>query len=336
MRTPGGDPGSEPFRQPCNDLLQAGRHGRNGSRAGAGFAFRRLGAEQGVELLCYNFSVSVEFSQECPGVLKSHGLCNPRQVGVVRRKNVGLLVVQVLDPVLHAAQEHIGRAQRLDGGCRHQRGWHQARQRVECAAGAQLRELPAAYHLQQLHRELDFADAATRQLHVIGAFGMPGATPSRVFADLPMQNPQCIKNVVVQVTPEYKGQDSGAQFGGGAVQDDLARCHDPALEPGEALPFASLHMEILFQRAKGYGGWPGVAIRAQREIEAEHEAVFCHLTDQAVNGAHYPRKVFLVGNAVASLGVACGFAVLVIDIDQVYVARHVELAAAQFAHADHP
>jgi hypothetical protein len=48
------------------------------------------------------------------------------------------------------------------------------------------------------------------------------------------------------------------------------------------------------------------------------------------------RKVFLVGHAAAAVGVAGGFAVLVVDVDQVDVARHVELARAQLAHADHP
>jgi hypothetical protein len=78
-------------------------------------------------------------------------------------------------------------------------------QAAQRAARAQLGELAAAHHLQKLHDELDFADAATRQLDVVGAFRPTGAASHRMLADLAVQHAQRIKHPVVQVAPKHKG-----------------------------------------------------------------------------------------------------------------------------------
>lgn len=49
----------------------------------------------------------------------------------------------------------------------------QALQRIQRGAAAQLGELPAAHHLQQLHGEFDLADATARELDVVGTLGCP-------------------------------------------------------------------------------------------------------------------------------------------------------------------
>ena len=60
-------------------------------------------------------------------------------------------------------------------------------QRLQRRARAHLGELAAAHDLQQLHDELDLADAAARQLDVVGALGPAGGAALRLVADLGVQ-----------------------------------------------------------------------------------------------------------------------------------------------------
>ena len=170
-----------------------------------------LAAQQLVELLRHELAVRVELRQEGAAVGIAQRLRDPAQVVVVDRQHVGLLVVQVLDAVLDAAQELVGRRQRIGRLLRHQAGARQALQRIERGPGAQLGELAAAHHLQQLHGELDLADAAARQLDVVGALGPPGAAARRLLADLPVQRAQRVEHAVVQIAPEHEGQHHAAQ-----------------------------------------------------------------------------------------------------------------------------
>jgi hypothetical protein len=66
--------------------------------------------------------VAVELVQEGAQVGVTHGARHPRQVVVAGGQQVGLLVVQVLDAVLHPAQEDVGARQRLGGLGGHQAG----------------------------------------------------------------------------------------------------------------------------------------------------------------------------------------------------------------------
>ena len=99
----------------------------------------------------------------------------------------GLLVVQVLNAVLHLAQEDVGAGHGVGRFLRHQPGLGQALQGLQRGAAAQLRELAAAHHLQQLHGEFNLADAAARELHVVGALGVACAALGGVVADLAVQ-----------------------------------------------------------------------------------------------------------------------------------------------------
>jgi hypothetical protein len=100
---------------------------------------------------------------------------------------VGLLVVQVLDAVLHLAQEDVGVGQGLGRLGLHQAAGGQLLQALERGAGADLRVLAAAHHLQQLDDELDLADAAARELDVVGPLGPAGGAALGLLADLAVQ-----------------------------------------------------------------------------------------------------------------------------------------------------
>jgi len=117
-------------------------------------------AEQRVELLGHGLAVGIERVQEGTGVGKAQGAGDPGQVVVAGGQDVGLLVVEVLDAVLHPPQKVVGPGQGGHRVGRHEPGALQPRQRRQRGACAQFGELAAAYHLQQLHGEFDLADAA--------------------------------------------------------------------------------------------------------------------------------------------------------------------------------
>ena len=250
---------------------------------------------------------------------------------------MGLLVVQVLDAVLHLAQKHIRLRQLQRRIGRQQPGRGQAFEGAERGAGAQLRKLPAAHHLQQLYDEFDLADTAARQLHIVGALRVGGAALGRVLADLAVQDAQRVEHAVVQVAAENKGCDQRAQGAGARRADGRLRRDHARFEPGQALPFAALALKIVLQRAQRNRVRPRVAVGPQREIDAEHKAVLGHAADQGVHGAHQFAKVFLRADDAAWLTAGLrhtgGVAVAVEDINQIDVAGHIELARAELAHA---
>ena len=301
----------------------------------AAFAFT-VTAKQGVELLCHHFSVCVQIGQKCTAAGITQGPGNPGQVVVAGGQHMGLLVVEVLDAVLNLAQKHIGRSQSIGCGLGHEPCLGHALQRVQRGARAQLRKLPTAHHLQQLHSEFDLADATTRQLDVIGAFGVTRAAFGRMVADLLVQRAQRFKNVVVEVAAKHKGQHHAAQSLRRAVNHGAARGHDPAFHPGKALPLAALHLQILFQGVERDHARARVAVGPQGQIDPKHKAVLSGITDQGVHALDGAGEVILTRDFVAAFTVAQGFAVLVVHINQVDVTGHVQFTGTQLAHADDP
>ena len=136
---------------------------------------------------------------------------DPGEVAVVLGQDVGLLVVEVLDPVLDPAQQRVGRGQPLGAGALHQAAGGQLVERLQGRAGADLGELAAAHHQQQLDDELDLADAAARQLDVVGALRPAGGAALRLVAHLGVQLAQALEHAVVEVAAIDEGGDQRAQ-----------------------------------------------------------------------------------------------------------------------------
>ena len=185
--------------------------GRGGFLLAGALAVRRALAQQAVKFLGHELAVGVQLAQEIAGAAKAQGAGDPVEVGVVGRQHVGLLVVQVLDAVFDPAQEHVGAGQRVGGVAGHQAGARQALERFQRGARAQFGKLAAAHHLQQLHREFDLADAAARQLDVVGPLGPAGAALAGVVANLLVQRAQRLEHAVVQVAAKHEGQHHTAQ-----------------------------------------------------------------------------------------------------------------------------
>ena len=151
---------------------------------------RAIAAEQGVEFACDDVAVVQQILHEAACVSIFHGPGDPEQIFVASRQDVGLLVIQVLDAVLYAAQKNISLRKGLRHWRAHETRTGQLRQGIKRCANPQFRELAAAHHLQQLHDEFDFAYAATRDLDVIGPFGPARAAGDGMVADLVVQHPQ--------------------------------------------------------------------------------------------------------------------------------------------------
>ena len=172
------------------------------------------------------------------------------------------------------------------GGRLHQAGAASALEALQRRAGADLGELPAARHQHQLHDELDLADAAARQLHVVGALGPAGGAALRFVADLAVQLAQAFEHAVVEVAAVDEGRATSAQRQRAAAGTTLAAARPRGSSARQSAPI----------RGPAPGGTPpasaashrraGVAVRPQRQVDAEDEAVVGGLADQRVQRPH--------------------------------------------------
>ena len=279
---------------------------------------------------------------EAAGVRIAHGLGDPQQVVVLRGQNVCLLVVQILDAVFCPTQKDIGLRQCFGHGRAHAARACQLRQRVQRGAQPQFGKLAATHHLQQLYDEFDFADAAARDFDVVGTFRPPRAAGNGMVANLVVQHPQRFVHIEVQIAPKDKRQHHMAQLAARVVVDGCPWRHDTAFHPGKAFPLAPLHLQVVGERFQRCDDGAGVAVGAQRQVNAKDKAVLSGFADQLVQALGRFGEIFLKADAVAArkraglARCACGLAVGLVQIDQVDIAGNIQFACAQLAHAHDP
>ena len=184
------------------------------------------------------------------------------------------------------------------------------------------RVLAAVDHLDGLHGEFGFADAARAEFDV--AF-------HAFFADLPVDAlfhvGQGVQGGVVEVAAVGEGAQGGEQFAAAIdVAGDGAGFHQ-----GVAFPVAAVDEVVLFHRGVGQGERAGLAEGAQAHIHAVNVAVFCH----GVEGVDEALREFAVpGFVFFGFASAAGRAALAVGVDEVDVGGEVEFASAEFAHAE--
>ncbi|GIX25964.1 MAG: hypothetical protein KatS3mg122_3195 [Caldimonas sp.] len=295
--------------------------------------------QEGVELQRHEFAGLQQTVHQLAGIAmagQAQAAGDPAQILVMGGQLVGLLIVEVLDAVFDPAQKDIGLGQLLRRLGLHHAHLGQAFEGAQRRAGADLGELAAAHDLQQLHDELDFSDAATRELHVIGALGPAGGAARGLFAHLAVQVAQALEHTVVEITAKDEGNDHIPQLQGPPRDHRGARGHHTAFEPGKALPLAALHEEIFLQHGQAHHGRAGHAIGSQGQIDTEDETILGGVADERVQAARHLREVFVCRDAAAPLRVAGGHAGFLVHVDQVDVGGNVELAPAELAHAHDP
>ncbi len=197
-------------------------------------------------------------------VRETHRRGQPRAARCVLRQRVRLGVVRHLQAVLDPPQECIGRRELRDGGRRQQLRAREPRQGRLQRGRPQARLRPAADQLLRLHDELDLADAARAQLHVV-----PQLAPLDFAGDHRLHLAQALVDAVVEVTPIHEGpHDAVVERAVARGAGDRARLH-----PGVALPVAAVLLQVVLERAEVHRERSRLAERPQAHVHAEHEAL---------------------------------------------------------------
>ena len=165
---------------------------------------------------------------------------------------MALRIVEVLQAVLDVAQEYVGASELLLRGRRQHALAAEHGERLERRANAQLRVAAGAHELQRLHDELDLADAAGPQLHVVREFA-----PRDVAPHFGVQPAHGGERSIVEVLAEHEGAHGRFE-----LRARLRGAGEAArLDPGVALPFASLRHEIVLEECHVADQRARVAVR---------------------------------------------------------------------------
>jgi hypothetical protein len=239
-------------------------------------------------------------------------------------QGMGLLIGDHLQAVLDAAQEVVGREHVLGSLLSHTSG---ARQRLDGRPGrgrAQLGEASAPDELLRLGEELDLADSAAPELHVVAAerHGRPAA----MRVDLPLDRVDVLDRGEVEVLAPHIRPERGEERGTrGKVARDGAR-----LDHGGALPVLPQALVIGLggehrQRQRRGGG-----VGAQPQIGAEDVPLGLALLQEAHEVARQADEDLL-----QRVGCRTLHALGVVEDDEIDVARVVQLARTQLAERQH-
>ena len=296
-------------RKGGEELLGVDRQRRRAAGAAARGARRAAVVQQLVELERSALARDAEQVEEVRRAVLAgvaEAVRDPVEVAVVGRQDVRLLVVEVLDAVLDAAQQRVGVAQARAGAALHQAAGDELVERLQRRARADLGEVAAANDEQQLDDELDLADPAARQLDVVGALGPAGGAPLRLVAHLDVELAQALEDAVVEIAAIDEGGDERLQRQRATALDARARRDDPALQPGEALPLAAVRLQVVLEHRQARHRRARVAVRAQREVDAEDEAVLGDVADQRIEAARDLREVLVRADRCRARGRAPG------------------------------
>ena len=221
---------------------------------------------------------------ECRRIGKTHEHGKPVQLLRRLRQRVRLPVGDHLQPVLDPAQEAVGEGQFRGGAAGQVAGPHQQAQRVQRARIAQPRIAAAPNQLQGLRQELDFANAALAELHVVPGdplhlVGVRGDAGALVGVDPPLHGVDVRHRREIQVPPPDERPDRLQELGA----ERKVTGHRTRLQHGGAFPVLA-HALVVGNRGEDRDrGRRRRRIRAQPQIGAEHVAV-------GVAGLHQPDK----------------------------------------------
>ncbi len=264
--------------------------------------------------------MAVELARERRPVGRAHALGN--ELAVVRRlgQRMRLRVVEILEPMLEAAQENVCGGELGDGGLGELPPRAERRQHLERGARAQSRIAPAADQLETLRDELDLADAAGPELDVAREVAARDLLP-----DLRVELAHRVDGAEVEVLPEHERLRDLRELG----THPLVAAGDHArLDPRVPLPLPSLCDEVLLERIEARGERARVAPRPQPHVDAEHLAVGGHVRERADDPLAELHEELVVRQPVR------GLALVRVDEHEIDVGGDVQLAAAELAHPD--
>ena len=200
-------------------------------------------------------------------------------------------------------------------------------QRAQRLAGAAQPErgiAAAEDELLGLGEELDLADAAAPQLDVVAQHLDRAAAAMGV--DLALDRMDVVDGREV----EMLAPDVGREVGQEGLADGAVAGHRVGLDHGRAFPVLADALVVELGRLHRHGERRRARVGAQPEVGAEDVAVgrgLRHELHQHPRAAHeMPRQLLVVAERRR---------VAVVEQDEVDVARIVELAGAELAHAQH-
>ena len=264
----------------------------------------------------------VEPVLECPGGREGQKRGDARHAGLAVGQAVRLPVFHHLQPVLHAALEAVCRPElyrriRMDVTFRYKR-----LQRLQRAASAKARIASAPNELLRLDEELDLPDAAPAELDIVPLQPVPARAARGV--DLLLDRPYVLRRGEIEMAAPYEGLQS--------LQERFSRldiaCDRARLYHRRPFPVAPGGAVVVFRGADRDGGRCGARVGAQPEVGAEHVALRGLLAHDAHQLLRKPREDPLYA-APADIGRP----VLVVEEDQVDIARIVEFRGAELPHA---
>ena len=267
-------------------------------------------------------AMSRDLRVECGPVLRAHRECEARPAGLVVGQLVGLLVVALLQAVLDPPQESVRLAELRNGSGRQELLALEERQRLEQAPRLQARVGAAADQLVGLHDELDLADAARPELHVVAQ-----VAALDLARDQLLHPAQRLEHAEVQVA----AIDEGTQDVAVDLVESARTVHRPCLDVGIALPVAPVLLQVVLERIEAHHRGARVAERAQPQVHAVDEAFVGPRAEELRQAPPDADEVLLVRERSQPVG----FAVLRKEQNEVDVGGEVELAAAELAHAEH-
>jgi hypothetical protein len=275
------------------------------------------------EVARHRGTVVVQLFEQSLETAKAHGPCDAPAIIRIGRQAVGLGIVEILQPMLQAAQEIVG-GHKLDGGI----------EAENAALGQQLQHFlrrldlqrciaPAANQLEHLGDELDLAYAAGTEFDVVGHVLL-----RHLAANLRVQFAHRVDGAEIEILAEYEGMPDLLQF------IVAASGQRPRLDPCVALPFTALCDEIVLQHFEGTHQRAGIAIRPQAHVDAKHLAVFRNIGNGIDQASPEPGEKFEIRYRTRICVYRIRIAILGKHENQVDVGRYVQLASAQLAHAE--
>ncbi len=138
-----------------------------------------------------------------------------------------------------------------------------------------------------------------------------------------MQIAQRGERPVVEVAPVYEWRHQFAQ-----LRHALTR-QRAALDPGIALPFPALGVEVALQHLEARYQGTAVSIRSQAHVHAEHVAISGDLGQHRDQLAREPCEVLVVADPLGTARLA----VVGVGENEIDIRRDVQFRAAQLAHA---
>ena len=244
--------------------------------------------------------------------------------GAFGRQGVGLLVRHHLQAMLDAAQEIVSRAEFVARGFIDPAVGGEPRQHGERAAAAQRVVAAAGDQLLRLHEELDLADAAAAELHIM-AFDRDLAVAA-IGVNALLHLVDIGDGGVIEIFAPHERREFAQQFfAGGEVAGAGAR-----LDQRRALPVLAA-AAVIIERGIGRDGDLGRRrIGTQPQIDAEDVAVggaLLHQLDEFARQADEKRRRLEVRGERRRGGIE--------EHHEIDVAGKIKLMGAHLAHRQH-